>query len=130
MQPAAENEFERLRARVAHLERELLQYRSNHSTGEPNAPDKHDQARLSETVDHTGLLIVQSRVLDSMMEGVCVADELGYIRYTNPAEDRMLGYESGELVGKHITVQSSYSPEETTRRIDEVVEQLSNEGLW
>jgi PAS domain S-box-containing protein len=57
-------------------------------------------------------------------------DELGYIRYTNPAEDRMLGYESGELLGKCITVQSPYPPEETTRRIDEVVEQLSNEGLW
>jgi PAS domain S-box-containing protein len=130
MKAAVQNEIERLRAQITHLERELLQYRSNHGTDDPDAPGKRDEVQSSEIVDHTGFLDGQSRVLDSLIEGVCMADELGYIRYTNRAEDRMLGYEAGELIGKHITVQSPYSPEETTRRTGEVVEQLSKEGLW
>jgi PAS domain S-box-containing protein len=75
-------------------------------------------------------LVMQSRVLDSMQEGVSVANEAGIIVYTNPAEDRMFGYAPGELVGQHVTVQNTYPPDENARIVGEVIEQLKRRGEW
>jgi PAS domain S-box-containing protein len=38
-------------------------------------------------------------VLENMNEGVSVSDETGVIFYANPTEERMFGYERGELIG-------------------------------
>lgn len=75
-------------------------------------------------------LLLQSRVLESMTEGVSVANESGVIFYTNPAEERMFGYERGELLGKHVTILNDYSPEENHRRMDNVLQQLKAGGTW
>ncbi|HEX8070934.1 MAG TPA: PAS domain S-box protein [Pyrinomonadaceae bacterium] len=75
-------------------------------------------------------LQLQARVLTSMAEGVCVADEQGYIRYTNPAEDMMFGYEPGELTGQHVTVLNAYPAPENERRFAEVITQLRARGAW
>ena len=69
-------------------------------------------------------------VLDCITEGVSVSDEEGVIIYTNPAEDRMFGYEPGELVGQHVTVQNTYPPEENARIVGEVIAQLKAKGAW
>ena len=75
-------------------------------------------------------LLLQSRVLESMIEGVSVADENGVIFYTNPTEDRLFGYERGELSGRHVSVQNDYSPEENERRVSEVIQSLRDGGSW
>ncbi|HEU4454813.1 MAG TPA: PAS domain S-box protein, partial [Longimicrobium sp.] len=75
-------------------------------------------------------LRLRGRVLESMSEGVSVSDEDGFILYTNPAEDRMFGYEAGELAGKHVTVQNAYPPEENLRVVGEVIETLKRDGVW
>ena len=75
-------------------------------------------------------LQMQSRVLESMNEGVSVTDEQGIIRYTNPAEDAMFGYERGELLGKHVMLQNAYSPEENARIVASVIEELKSKGAW
>jgi PAS domain S-box-containing protein len=75
-------------------------------------------------------LLLQSRVLDSMTEGVSVADEAGLIFYTNPAEDRMFGFARGELIGRRLTVGSAYADAENDRRMREVHEQLAATGVW
>lgn len=75
-------------------------------------------------------LQMQSKVLESMSEGVSVSTEDGIILYTNPAEDNMFGYDPGELTGKHITVQSSYSPAESVRLINEITQTLDEKGTW
>ena len=75
-------------------------------------------------------LSLQARVLDSMVEGVSLSDENGIILYTNPAEDTMFGYERGELLGQHVTVQNTYAPEENARIVSEVIEQLKSRGAW
>ncbi len=75
-------------------------------------------------------LKTHSRVLESMVEGVSISDENGYILYTNPSEDAIFGYEPGELVGQHVTVQNTYSPEENARIVSEVIEQLNTRGVW
>ncbi|HKO15250.1 MAG TPA: ATP-binding protein, partial [Gemmatimonadaceae bacterium] len=75
-------------------------------------------------------LQLQARVLESMREGVSVADEAGVIIYTNAAEDEMFGYAPGELTGQHVTVQNTYPPEENARIVGEVIEQLRTSGSW
>jgi PAS domain S-box-containing protein len=75
-------------------------------------------------------LRLYGRVLDSMVEGVSVSDEQGFIIYTNPAENEMFGYERGELVGRHVTVLNDYSSEENERIVGEVIEQLKAKGFW
>jgi len=75
-------------------------------------------------------LQLHTRVLESMTEGVSVADENGIIRYTNPAEDQMFGYSPGELIGQPVTVQNNYAPEENARIVGAVIAQLKERGAW
>jgi PAS domain S-box-containing protein len=75
-------------------------------------------------------LVMQSRVLESMAEGVSLADEEGTILYTNPAEDRIFGYEPSELVGRHVTVQNDFPPEEDARIVEQVIGHLKQRGVW
>jgi PAS domain S-box-containing protein len=48
-------------------------------------------------------LQLQARVIEKMTESVIVADEAGRILTTNPATERMFGYERGELIGRHLS---------------------------
>lgn len=76
------------------------------------------------------MLKTQSRVLESMAEGVNVCDENGVIFYTNPAFDEMFGYRRGELHGQHVSVLNSYPPEENARIVAEIMEQLKTGRAW
>lgn len=69
-------------------------------------------------------------LLQSMSDGVSVSNEQGYIEYTNPAEDNMFGYEPGELIGKHVSVQNVYAPEENLRIVNDVLRALKEKGEW
>ena len=70
------------------------------------------------------------QILERMGEGVSLANEDGIILYTNPAEDRMFGYDAGELIGQHLTALSALPPEEGARVVDEIVAQVFNQGEW
>ena len=95
-----------------------------------------DLAQLAVTVDVTDRerneqnLKLHARVLDSMVEGVSLCDESGIIIYTNPAEDRIFGYERGELIGQHVSVQNTYPSEENQRIVAEVIACLKRDGSW
>jgi PAS domain S-box-containing protein len=75
-------------------------------------------------------LEMHGHVLESMREGVSVADEKGTIVYTNPAEDRMFGYAPGDLVGRHMSTHNTHSPDESARINSAVAEQLKARGEW
>ena len=75
-------------------------------------------------------MAMYAQVLDNMAEGVSLSDERGIICYTNPAQDRMFGYGSGELIGKHVSVLNKYAPEENIRLFNEIAEQLKAQGYW
>lgn len=74
--------------------------------------------------------ILADVLLTSMTEGVSLSAEDGTIVYTNPAEDRMFGYEAGELVGLHVSVQNAYPPEENERLVSLVIAELKQSGSW
>ncbi len=86
-------------------------------------PDMSQPADVETLKSHT-------RLLDGMLEGVCLSDESGTIRYTNPAEERLFGYQRGELLGRHLSVQSAYPPEEDEVMSSQVTEQLKTVGSW
>ena len=73
---------------------------------------------------------LHAHLLESMSEGVSLSSEDGTIAYTNPALDRMLGYAPGELLGRHVSVQNAYPPEENARIVGEVIARLKAEGVW
>jgi PAS domain S-box-containing protein len=75
-------------------------------------------------------LMTQARVLESMVEGVNVADDKGAIFYTNPAFEKMFGYESGELIGRHVSDLNAYPPEENALFINDIVEAMATKGAW
>lgn len=69
-------------------------------------------------------------ILENLTEGVSVTDEEGIIVFTNAAEDVMFGYGRGELIGKPVSVQNAYPPEENARRVEEVIAALKTQGRW
>jgi PAS domain S-box-containing protein len=69
-------------------------------------------------------------LLESMIEGVCLSTEAGIIVYTNPAEDRMFGYEPGGLVGKHVTALNALPEEDNACVVAAVIEELQACGFW
>jgi PAS domain S-box-containing protein len=73
---------------------------------------------------------MHARILESMTEGVTLANEGGFIVYTNPAADRMFGYEPGELIGLHVTTQNDYPPEENLELANGILARLRKEGHW
>ncbi len=74
--------------------------------------------------------LLQSLVFASMKDGVSVSDQDGYILITNAAEDEMFGYEPGELIGKHVTTQNAYTPEENKKIVNAVMAALQQHGVW
>jgi len=65
------------------------------------------------TADRT--LRLQGLMLGAMTEGVSLSSEDGTIVHTNPAEDRLFGYAPGELLGRHVSCQNAYPPDENAR---------------
>ncbi len=75
-------------------------------------------------------LQLQSLVLEKMDEGVSVSDANGIIILTNAAEDKMFGYEPGELTGKHVSTQNAYEPLENEQIVGKVFGELKQKGFW
>jgi PAS domain S-box-containing protein len=75
-------------------------------------------------------LAFEGRVLESMSEGVSISDARGIILYTNRAEDRLFGYEPGELIGQHVSIRHTYPPDENRRVVADIVQQLHTRGVW
>ena len=69
-------------------------------------------------------------ILESMTDAVSVSDEDGYILYTNPAQDRIFGYERGALIGRHVTELNAYPPEDDSRIVAQVDHELKARGAW
>ena len=73
---------------------------------------------------------LQARVLESMVEGVAVFDGRRRLIVTNPAFDRMFGYERGELVFQDAAVLNDLPPLEYERLDAEIVDAVKERGSW
>ena len=85
---------------------------------------------ISERKKAAAALQTQVRVLASMVEGVVVTDRHGQIIYTNPAFDKMFGYESGELLDRHCASLNAYSWADNQTIVKELIQEVSDTGAW
>ncbi len=69
-------------------------------------------------------------ILDNMIEGVNVADDDGFIIFTNRAFDAMFGYEAGELIGQHVSLLNALTEAENQRLIENIIGIMRKEGIW
>jgi hypothetical protein len=63
-------------------------------------------------------IATQARMIESMLEGVAVVNELGVIEITNPAFDAMFGFERGALIGRELAVLAGRSLEQLAAAAD------------
>ena len=73
---------------------------------------------------------VNARILETLPVGVCLTDDHGIILYTNPAEDSLLGYKQGELMGRFLANLESQPFENRDQLAEEIVEGLQAAGSW
>lgn len=73
---------------------------------------------------------MQTRIVETLPLGVCLADETGLILYTNSAQDSLFGYEPGGLVGRHITSVHQTPRGEGDDLFDGAMEDLRSQGSW
>ncbi len=59
---------------------------------------------VSEQTKRQAELVIQNQILHNMNEGVCLADESGIIIFNNKAQEELLGYSPGEMIGKNISL--------------------------
>lgn len=85
---------------------------------------------ISKRKDIEKNLQIQAQVLESMTEGVSLSNSKGIIKYTNPAEDRIFGYNRGELIGKHHFIQNIYSRRKNNLIMGEIDRQIEKKGYW
>ncbi len=74
-------------------------------------------------------LQMQARVIESMTEGVVVADSTGRIMQTNPALNRMYGYEPNELLGQPVAILQDLVDPEAEDRVVEMMSQARH-STW
>ncbi|MES1152920.1 MAG: EAL domain-containing protein, partial [Dongia sp.] len=63
--------------------------------------------RLVQRMHQARKLQVQSRVLESAVNGVVIADTRGCVEWANPAFERMTGYTLAEIVGRNLNFLKS-----------------------
>lgn len=88
---------------------------------------RHAEGELRKSQER---LLIHSKVLESMAEGVVLTGEDGTIVYTNPASDQMFGYSSGEQIGKPATIHNDLPPEENRRMVESIIDHLRQNGTW
>jgi len=85
---------------------------------------------ITERKRNEGKLSLQSEIITRMSEGVSLVGEDGLLIYTNPGFEKMFGYDSGEMIGLHVSIANApieKHPEETAK---EIVNSLNDEGIW
>jgi PAS domain S-box-containing protein len=86
--------------------------------------DITEQKRAAETLQ------TQTRVLESMAEGVVLVGEDDRIMFTNPAFSAMFGYQPGELIGQPVSVLNYGSAAERINLATSIMKQLQTHSIW
>ena len=86
---------------------------------------------ITERKKEENLLHLHGEITKNMMEGIyLISIDDGIIRYTNPKFESMFGYDSGEMLGKNVSIVNAPGdriPEETR---DTIVAILKKTGEW
>ncbi len=76
-------------------------------------------------------LRLHSVVMDNVAEGIVLV-KVGDSRivYTNPKFDSMFGYDSGELIGQHVSVVNAPGKKKPEETAEDIVSVLRQNGTW
>ena len=86
---------------------------------------------LSDEVVKTSVTFqTQATVLENMQEGVNVSNLKGEILFTNKAFDAMFGYDSGELIGQHVSALNALDEVDNLAMVQEIVQALQRNSVW
>ena len=98
------------------------------SNGQPHlllmALDISERKRAEEA------LKMHSLILQNMAEGTLLTSPDQTILFANSALEAMFGYEPGELIGKQVSVLNAWSPEETARFNQAVIQATEGGKVW
>jgi PAS domain S-box-containing protein len=73
---------------------------------------------------------VHTTILQTLPLGVSVATDSGTILYANPAEEAILGYGQGELLGNNATLLHDLEGKDGEQTVSEILERLSSGRAW
>ena len=73
---------------------------------------------------------IHKTILDSMSEAVYVIDRGMNILYTNPAEEALLGYNPGELLGNNATLLHDLEGPKGEPTVHAILERLDSGQPW
>ena len=85
---------------------------------------------ITERKRNEGKLSLQSEIITRMSEGVSLVGEDGLLIYTNPGFEKMFGYDSGEMIGLHVSIVNAPIEKHPEKTAKEIVNSLNNEGIW
>lgn len=72
-----------------------------------------------------------SQILSNIDEGVyLVKASDGLIVFTNPRFESMFGYDSGELIGRHVDIVNAPGEKSAKEKATEIIEELNATGSW
>lgn len=85
---------------------------------------------VTDKVEFEEALTLQSLILESISEGVTIADQNGKIVYINTAAEKLYGYDSGELLGQAMFKLSGLPKEISKMKVGLALSEINESGLW
>jgi PAS domain S-box-containing protein len=77
------------------------------------------------------ILLFHDQILISMSEGVAIIKKSNKkFVYTNPAFERMFGYEADELLGKYVSVVNAPTKKSPEEKVQEIIDKLKKDSAW
>lgn len=72
-----------------------------------------------------------SEVVTNMADGVSlISTQTAKFLYTNPNFDKMFGYNTGELIGKHVSIVNASTEKDPQQTSAEIIDALNKKGSW
>ena len=70
-------------------------------------------------------------ILNNISAGIYLIEtKTGNILYANPTFEKMFGYETGELVGKHVSIVNAETDKSAQEIAREIIQKLEQTGFW
>jgi PAS domain S-box-containing protein len=73
---------------------------------------------------------VHTKILQTLPLGVSVATDSGIILYANPAEEALMGYQPGELLGNNATLLHDLEGPSRAQTVNEILDRLGSDRVW
>ncbi len=90
-----------------------------------------NEAYVTELEQRHEELFTQGQIISNMLEGAAlVRASDATILYTNPAFDSMFGYETGEVIGKHVSILNASTDITPIEQAESIHKDLKTHGFW